>query len=713
MKCTLSNFNYKANIFFYLFAIILLLTVSENSYAQASEDTTLLEPSRLIVLAKHDGTKNILRWAPKNYALWQAANENGYFIDRFELSENGLVEGSEKRLTTEGLVPLSIEQWKERFEPENKLAAVAVQTLYGSTEEIDAESAFGGIVSQHMQQQNLFGFGMLVADASAEIANGMALRYDDYEIDPNKIYVYRIHTNIEDPNAQLDTAWIVARNDRVFTIPKVNTLSATEGEKQVMLKWSSTENVYPPSGYFIEQSLDGGKTFERINEMPHIAMTNRQDSLKGIHEKEVSYQILLEENYQPIQYRVLAFNAFGEVSENGNIITAQGIDRTPPPQPRMKNLQEFGDALIISWNMPDSCEALLGFAVGHSNNADGPFYAIHDELLDSSTRSWIDEDAKTRVQNYYIVSAIDTAHNISNSLPVYTKFIDSIPPAPPVGLEGSVDSLGWMNLSWTANEEEDLLGYSIWFANQADHEFIQINNEPFKENSFKQQLNLQTLTEDIFYQVVALDINMNPSDRSEIKRLEKPDIIAPVSPQIHTSEIVDSGISLSWHNSPSKDVASHIIQRSLNGNEAWEDVQLIEDLSTTEWKDESVNEALLYHYRLIAIDDDGLRSEPSRSIVARKYHSSVKDGVSNLTLAVVNEKHLELKWDPIQDSACRYFIYRADNEGKLQLIKSVNSDYNVFIDTRVYSDNAYRYAVKVKYDTGSESLMSDEVSYSL
>ena len=163
---------------------------------QAQQPTNLKSPSEanLILLGKHAEGKNILRWAPRNYALWQSANEGGYLLHRYELKRGGIVWESEKQLTAQPLKPLSIEEWKANFEEENQLAAVAVQSLYGGTleDENSPEGAFGDVVSQYMQQENLFGFGMLVADASAEVAASMALRFEDTEIEEGKMYVYRL-----------------------------------------------------------------------------------------------------------------------------------------------------------------------------------------------------------------------------------------------------------------------------------------------------------------------------------------------------------------------------------------------------------------------------------------------------------------------------------------------------------------------------------------
>lgn len=690
--------------------ILMLLNVTLEGQNNTFPQDTLKTKSKIYGIAKKKGDINVIRWAPNDYPTWKRANRHGYVIDRVEITSKGIDHRNAVRLTPTPLKPMSIDQFKKNYDKEDNYAAIAVQSLYGSAISTNISDPLSAHLEQFHQQQALFAYGMLMADAKPSIAIDMGLSFEDRTIDRAKRYVYKIYALVPNTEDAIDTAYCHAPQTNIRKTPSVFSLNSIMEEKKVLLQWNNAENFDASSGYFIERSNDDGKTFQRINDMPFVVINNNK-SANTSNAQISTYKVEVEENYKPVKYRVIAFDAFGDYATEGNVITAYGVDKTPPPAPQIKKPEEQGDAMVISWDMPENHEAIQGFIVGHSDFSKGPFKGIHSQMLSVDTRQWIDKSAKNRAEHYYIVSAVDTAGNIGNSIPVYTKFSDNEAPPKPSGLTATVDSSGQMNLTWDASPAEDIKGYYVWFANQADHMFAKLNDTILTTNRFSHKLKLKTLTEEIFYQVVAVDINHNPSDRSDVLKVKKPDIVPPVAPQINAVKVGADQVTIHWNNSPSKDVRSHSLYRKIPGATNWDSVIEIDDLSTISWKDENAKPATTYEYYMIAMDDDGLYSKPSQSVTGRAYVASISDGVQSIQAKKSDDaSSAEISWSGLPKGDYKIKLYRATNANKLRLYKSISTDKSQFLDKNLDPETKYRYAIKLEYSTGSSSKMSKEAS---
>ncbi len=215
------------------------------------------------------------------------------------------------------------------------------------------------------------------------------------------------------------------------------------------------------------------------------------------------------ENYRLYTYRFYGYNVFGERVMFAQV-DAMPRDRTPPEQPRVITLEHHKpDEVLIAWEMNDTPAAdLMGFAVGRAKGADGEYQVIHPDLLPSSSRTFIDTSFVQGQMNYYVIQAVDTAFNVSSSLPVAVTLIDTIPPAPPVWASGSIDSLGVVSLELEKNPENDLMGYRLYRSNDPGHEFSVIF-EGFVESDtlrdaipvvFTDTLSLNSLTPYVYLQ---------------------------------------------------------------------------------------------------------------------------------------------------------------------------------------------------------------------
>ncbi|MEP7219667.1 MAG: fibronectin type III domain-containing protein, partial [Bacteroidota bacterium] len=533
----------------------------------AQDTTDKLRPN-VRMAARAYGDSVVLRWGTTTDAAWKVANSAGYTIERIELQSAKGARPIRTILTPRPIKPLTIDEWKARYRPEDTLAGAAVQTLYGKTV-ASSDDPFGSIYEMYIQQRNMHGFGLMLADMSPSLADGLGLRFVDRNIDRSKTYIYRVYSLANHPDQPIDTATVVIAAAEVQETPNVESLTASEGEKEIVLKWNKYEHAVPFSGYFVERSTDGGKSFQRLDKFPFIAAENSASGDRKENGSEAQYQIKLEENYRPAQYRVVGFDAFGETSPKSRVITAMGRDRTAPRQALIDFPQVVdGTSLKITWTLDTIEGDMAGFRVGKGVNPEGPFEPI-GTMLSKDAREFTDRNVRDLPEYFYIVTIFDTAGNSRNSIALRGMFPDSIPPAIPSGLAGDVDSNGVVRLRWNANGEGDLKGYRVFYANQDDHEYQQLTTDITNDTTFSDTLTLRTLSKEIYYRVVALDNHFNHSKFTPTLTLKKPDVVAPAPPLISDMSVDASGITLAWKPSPSSDVVEHVLYRRVSGDESW------------------------------------------------------------------------------------------------------------------------------------------------
>ena len=668
-------------------------------------EDTLTRPS-LLALARHYGDSVVIRWGASDYVHWQAAADAGFMVERLRLQRD-MSAARWEGVNSAPIKPLTIDEWRAGYRPEDSLAGAAVQTLYGKAI-TTTEDQFGAIYEMHLQQENFYGIAHMLADLRPDLADGLGMRLVDRDFQPGATYLYRVFV-AGAARLPIDTATVLVEAERFNDYRAIKSLRAAEGEQQIILQWDRLEHPDVKfSAYSIEQSYDG-VNFERITSTPYIPAKNE---LNGAEESEdfeqFEYRVKLEDNYKPARYRVRAIDAFGEYTRGDTIIAAMGRDKTPPGQPRMDkyNIVQDGRSVQLNWHM-DSIQVfddLTGFFVAKAPDTDGPYQPLTD-ILAPDTRSWIDPDVVDLPQHYYVVGSVDTAGNTRLSVPVLVMFPDSIPPAPPRNLRGEIDTLGRVTLTWSANEEADLQGYRVFYAHQGDHEFQQLTQGILADTVFYDSLTVITLSEEIIYKITALDENFNHSDFTEPLVLHKPDVVPPAAAIISDVIVTDSAVTITWRRSPSDDAVLHRIMRREQGGTDWLTLIDVTSETTNIYADTSALRGTVYEYGVEVQDDAGLLSPLSNVVAGRVYDSGIRSGVHGLTVTQEEGGAVLVRWEYSGDPGASFYIYRAVGQARPSLVRSLESTARTFRDAEVQKGMKVRYAVKTVTTDGGESAL--------
>lgn len=694
-------------IYFRILLLVFLGISSRLGSDLYAQESSVPFTANLQVTAKVYEDSVVLRWAPDKAGAWLKSKDAGFIITRNEITDKRVNDSlvvmdtaTVQTLTEEAIKPWPLEEWQSLVEDEQigDIAAVAAQMLYGD----NYQSGLTWI-DRADNLTNQFTFALMAADFSQQVADASGLRFVDHNIERGKNYVYQVISKVDPDEYYIQPGYININSDNISQpVPAPVFKEIEELENTIHLKWDRRLHSNRFTAYYIERSTQPDTGFQRLVELPYTNPVSKD--LKSP-PQDIVYIDSLQQNYVPYYYRIIGITPFGELSPPSEVVKAMGRDRTPPPQPA--NLQsEMIDSgsIKLTWEMPSMPPDMDGFYIGTSNSSNEGFVPLFEEPLPADTRSYVDTTINQYVNRFYVVGAVDTAGNGSLSFAEYGKMVDSLAPAPPKNLTGRVDSTGKVHLSWDPGNEPDILGYQVYYAHDPSHDFTQATRGPWSESAYTDTVSIKTLTEKIYYKVMAVDWVHNYSEFSDILELKKPDIIPPTTPVFSNYEVTKEGIQMEWIPSSSKDVVRHeLLKRSGAGD--WQFLVAIEsDTVSSNYLDDMVQADSIYSYTLQAIDDDSNRSQKATPLKLRMVDFSKKPPVDSLVTSIDKEEQaIILNWKYPYPGEYRFVIYRAVNGSDFVSYQSVDKTGERFIDHNVQLDNTYEYSIRVFYEDGKKS----------
>ncbi len=651
------------------------------------------QETEIRVIHKVDQDKLILRWSPVDATSWLHMNKVGVEIAFLSFDTTDLELG-EFQVLDSCVKPWSLEVFEKasRIDTVDHYTAVVGQCLHAPYETILYGVDINAKLKQKEELESRYSMTLLASDLSrnASFASGMRA---EFRIDTSKDYFYRLVIKSDSVQFDADTTYFQVIPQEVLWPKLAPDLEvAYEGEKMVSLSWDRLVNEDFFTAYLIEKSVDGGNTFTQVNEQPYISSTPEGEDYVFLDS--------LQENYLPYYYRLIGIDPFAKRSAASAPVLAMGRDRTPPPGPTNLAISLDTNGVLISWNCDSVVSDLGGFVISRS-----PWMDRGYEPLDSVAaieRNYLDQWYDVDTRNYR-VSAFDTSGNISHSNGIYLFVIDSIAPRIPQWVGGSIDSLGNVSLDWQLGKEDDLKGYKVMYAHHPDHVFTPISKALYFDTTLNYQINLYTLSEQIYFKLVAVDMYYNHSDFSELLMLKIPDAVPPTKP-IFTSYLVDEKmISLTWTRSTSKDVNKHILLRKHPGHE-FQPIFESTDNRSTAYIDTLIQSNTAYQYIILAVDDDGNQSESNDTLYLQSRKLLPRPPTTSIQL-IKKADGVEISWDNQMKSEYRFKLYRKINEFSPRAFTSTSAGF--YLDTGVKSGNTYTYWLQIIDADGNSSEFSE------
>lgn len=674
--------------------------------SQAQTDTSI--QSFVGMIGKYDGKNIILRWAPSNNATFMLAKKYGYKLERAVTALDGKPLRTKAVFTTLGVFkPADSITWSKRVDKTNNYQVIAAHCALSKIyAPLPAQPNFGELMKRYNEERNLHGFASMAADFDTTAANLLGLRYVDTDVKPNATYLYLISALI--PQAELQTIGSEVFVDaKLDTIPPPPALYEYGAENHIRLDWYHMNYGRFYSAYYLERGDASGKNFKRLNPFPLVTTANQTDA--GL-KMQMTYIDSVPKDYVRYTYRLIGITPFADYSAPGPAIVSYGRDRTPPATAHSLDITDVNQQYLhLKWKKDFFEPDFAGFNVMRADKQEGPYYPINEKILNKNELSFLDKNPDAMNGSFYRIETVDTAGNRNWSLGMMGFLKDSIPPSRPLGLTGKSDSNGVVTLKWNLGPELDIKGYRVYFANQIDHEFTILTGDLYQDTVFIDTVNINRLTEQIYYQIAAADRHYNHSQRSAIIKVQLPDTVKPVKPMFKNILVTDTAVYISWIPSDSKDVMKHNIYRKV-GNNQYELWKTITDKSIKSITDNQVTIGEVYSYRIEAIDDAELSSGFPMEVSGKVYDVGRRKPITNVNASWNKEKKTNvITWNYPASDAYHYVIYRSYNGSSFRAYKSAKGTENTFNDWDLLGSGTYTYAVIAIYKDGGSSGLSKSV----
>lgn len=699
----------------------------------ASDTLEVYRPSQIFVLSKVTDEGVILRWAPESYSAFRTLRDSGYVVRR-------IGGPAMTRLAHDTLAivrSLTVDEFKKRFEPNDSMAGMAVQLMWGNLTQLDQTEQPPGTFSAYQevweQQEDITGTAMMIAELRPDLAEAMGLLYIDRTAKKGADYMYSVL-----PNLSNDSICDV----RGGIIPVKVEKTAGQSMAGIILEDSLTvpmnvaiswPNLTEFSAYNIERREvasekygTAGNDWKQLNEQPYVSFKNAfggDNARDYYHDLEIDHLGVYE-------YRVSGVNSFGEVSEPTLPHRVEVKDIVPPVAPLVKRFEMHYHTdstyhVNIVFEKDTLEEDLAGYRAYYQMEKHDSLYwhPLHEELA-APTDTTLYVDVSGLSAGHVAVGAVDQLGNISYSMPMLLNIEDHKPPTPPTELRANVSPDGLVILRWNPSPEPDVHHYEVFRANDMTEIFAHVTGIDQVETVWMDSLELGVNQAYIFYYVTAVDGTGNASKPSDILRVVRPNYIPPSVCRIDSVSMDDHGIYMRWIQSNEDDLKEHRLYRKINKADHFDLISV--------YRADSV---ALYGRNIIEVHDTPPYEQKERYVYAMETVNltGVTSGLSqpqtflftgpailpvDISLSVTfDEKAGEtrLAWDTkgIKEEYGTYYynVYRKGPDDKnFQFILMTPSEQPTFSDKLTRPGEQAEYYVTVRFDDGRKGNPSNTVS---
>lgn len=661
--------------------ILLLLVITNGAFSQSSSDKPVL-----ISLVTKDSV--FVKWVPRNFDMFKSVIDNGVDVS---VSFGNTATFSDLKTTT--ITPLT-KRWDSW-----DLTNPAVDKVKTILEGIVSVSAMDTSAKNYA-----FAMASIEASVSAEMnaLSGLMLGFKKGEERFLNVRVSIKGYSTEELNVD------VKKLTKNTELPPL--IGSLDKKRVASIEWNAKAVNKDYLGFIIERKKENG-TYEVQTKDPFIHLVTSSENKNKLS----SYRDEQLEQGKKYTYRITGINYFGRFGAVSNEVEVY-VPRLVNGTVEIDTIYAQKKTRLLEVKIVPESDVLPlqvhRFQVLKSSELLQGYVVVQEQKItskDSIFSVQLPSDLETGDAFYYKVLAFSPDNDTIYSAPKYFFTLDQEPPKPITNLIGKIDSAGIVTLIWEQNVDNDLQGFRVFRANELTEEFVERNSAFVTERLFRDTLPLNTLTNEIYYFVIAVDENFNNSLNSDTVLVLKPDTIPPTAPFLMDVSVKNAMVKLTWEVSTSNDVSYQALIRKTG---------LVSDtlvknplFNARTFLDSTMVFGKEVSYFALARDRSGntTLSKIRTTFVEPGYRPALEQVVASVDRS---KKEIKISWKLPEVVPFQFFVYRKKNDGKFELISTLDGTKTIgfFIDKSLSVSTKYEYIIQYQTTEGIRSLKHVPVS---
>ena len=355
----------------------------------------------------------------------------------------------------------------------------------------------------------------------------------------------------------------------------------------------------------------------------------------------------------------------------------------------------------LRWDPVISAE-VGGYIVERAFAAEGPFTRVA-VLPGSNTTLWVDDGTGSGgagladgVTAFYRVRSFAGSGRIGADASEAVSAATAAPPAPPTALRAYSHQPRKVPLSWRASDDPNVAAYRVYRSPSFRGPFESLGTVDGRYQTIFADTGLGDLRV-FYYRVTALNSAGGEGRPSEpVRAVTKPEPLPPLGLRVTEQRL--GANRLAWEPNVETNLVGYRLFRQREGSDDHEIVATLSPDQTTA-EDTAIAADERISYQMVAIDEDGLASDPAEPIAVTSvgYDFSATVGADGVRLA----------WNPRTDEGYRgahVFSHGALTRSEIGFVTGAS-----FVDVSAKPGGSYRYTVVLEREDASLAPASSPV----